>query len=118
MSVIEAFLILPNHLGHIHEEAPSRSRRRFDEAFETVRERYLGRAVDACVQHRYLTVGLTVALFIVSVGMLGGGVVKFQGFPEVDGDSVQLRVALPQGSVPWTNFRRSGGRKSARPQTS
>lgn len=102
VSLIEAFLILPNHLGHAldHEDRdnPGRFRAWFDAKFETVRQRYLGTAVDTCVRYRYATVGATVSAFIVSMGMLSGGILKFQAFPDIDGDVVQLSLLLPQGT--------------------
>jgi multidrug efflux pump subunit AcrB len=101
VSLIEAFLILPNHLGHAlrHQDRDreSRFRRRFEERFAGFRER-VGRFVDLAVSWRYLTIGLTVLAFLLSMSMLGGGVLKFQSFPSIDGDVVQARLLLPQGT--------------------
>ena len=103
MSLIEAFFILPGHLGHSlrpEDASGSRSgfRRRFDAAFERVREGGLGRAVDLAVRHRYLTVGMAVALFVASVGMVTSGRLRYQNFPDTEGDVVQLRLAMPPGT--------------------
>lgn len=102
VSLIEAFLILPNHLAHaLAHHDPERTgvfRRWFEGRLSQVRERVLGRAVDAVIEWRYLFVGLTVGAFILSVGMLPAGVLKFKPFPDVDGDLVQARILLPQGT--------------------
>ncbi len=102
VSLVEAFLILPNHLGHSlkgrEKQAPSAFRRRFDTAFDLLRDKWLGRVVDLAIRWRYATVAAIVALFLVAVGMLAGGVLKFQGFPDIDGDVIQARVLLPQGT--------------------
>ncbi len=102
VSLVEAFLILPNHLAHslAHRKQgpPSRFRRRFEERFEQIRERWLGRLVDTAVRWRYLTLGLTVMAFLASISMLLGGVLKFVSFPNIDGDVVQARLLLPQGT--------------------
>ena len=59
------------------------------------RERVVGPAVDAGLRWRYLFVGCVVGLFLISISLMAGGVVKFQAFPELDGDVVVARVLLP-----------------------
>lgn len=104
MSLIEAFFILPGHLGHSLRADDASGRRpgfraRFDAGFEHVRERVLGRVVDEAVRHRYLTVGVAVALFVASVGMVTSGRLRYQNFPDTEGDVVQFRLAMPPGSA-------------------
>lgn len=61
ISLIEAFFILPAHLGHALDHAdvskPNRWRQRADLAFESIREEVFGRLVDFAVRYRYLTLG-------------------------------------------------------------
>ncbi len=101
VSLIEAFLILPHHLshslGHAQRE-PSRFRAAFDGGFDWFRDRVFGRLLDAAIAWRYFTVGLVVMLLIGSIAMLAGGVLKVRGFPDIDGDVVEARVLLPQGT--------------------
>jgi multidrug efflux pump subunit AcrB len=98
-SLVEAFLVLPHHIaaspGSLQE---SIFRRRFDAGFDWVRERVLGRLVDAAVAWRYLTLGLVGAAFLASAALLAAGAVKFRAFPEVDGDVIEARILLPQGT--------------------
>ncbi|KAB1440392.1 efflux RND transporter permease subunit [Pseudodesulfovibrio senegalensis] len=101
VSLVEAFCILPNHLEHSLRSMPSVAsgfRRSFEARFEKVRESVLGRAVDWAVQWRYLVVGGVFALLFISVGMLAGGVLKTKAFPDIEGDIVQARILLPQGT--------------------
>ncbi|TVR81008.1 MAG: efflux RND transporter permease subunit [Rhodospirillales bacterium] len=99
VSLVEAFLILPHHVSHAMKDAqPGRFRRRFDAGFDRVRENGLGRLVDTAVRWRYLTVGLIVMAFLGSVSMVAGGHVKFRAFPELDGDVIEARLLLPQGT--------------------
>ena len=99
VSLIEAFLILPHHMAHVlRHERPSALRRRFDAVFDRVRERGLGRLVDVAIKWRYLTAGLVVMVFLVSLSMLAGGRLQFQAFPELDGDVIEARILLPQGT--------------------
>jgi hydrophobic/amphiphilic exporter-1 (mainly G- bacteria), HAE1 family len=105
MSLIEAFLILPNHLGHALDHGPGpaperhRLRVRFDAGFERLRERGLGRLVDGAIRLRYVGVGLAVAAFIASLGAVQGGKLRYQAFPDTEGDVVEFRLELAPGTA-------------------
>ncbi|MCB9754496.1 MAG: efflux RND transporter permease subunit [Myxococcales bacterium] len=102
ISLVEAFCILPNHLGHslagYDLSKQGALRRRFDDGFEAFRERVVGPLVDAAVRARYLTLGAALGLFLLSLGLFAGGVLKFEGFPATDGDVVEFRLRLPAGT--------------------
>ncbi|ARU00426.1 efflux RND transporter permease subunit [Yoonia vestfoldensis] len=98
-SLVEAFLILPHHLkGGMKHTAPSRFRLRFDAGFDALRERGVGRLADAAIRWRWLVAGLAIGALIVTVGALGGGVVKREAMPEIDGDVLEARLMLPAGT--------------------
>ncbi|MCP4752639.1 MAG: efflux RND transporter permease subunit [Proteobacteria bacterium] len=102
VSLVEAFLILPNHLSHSLKnhnlDKPGGLRGAFNRMIEWTREVVVGKAVDAAVKFRYLTVGIMVAIFIVSLGTFRIGWLKFVGFPEMEDDSIEARVYLPPGT--------------------
>ena len=101
-SLVEAFLILPHHLmGALR--AGDRARRsgfgvRFDAGLDRFTEGFVGRLVDAAVSWRYLTVGLLVALLLASLAMVAGGKLKFRAFPDIEGNVLEARLLLPQGT--------------------
>lgn len=107
ISLVEAFLILPNHLSHSlqkqrargkHERPPLAFKARFLKRFETFRNNQLVTAVDAVVRWRYLFLGSVIAMLLISFSLLAGGALKFVGFPELDGDIAEARVILPPGA--------------------
>ncbi|WP_435099420.1 efflux RND transporter permease subunit [Arhodomonas sp. AD133] len=102
VSLVEAFLILPHHLVHpvrrMAEREPGRFRRRFESAFETLRERGVGTAADLAVRYRYLFAGVMAFALIATGGYIAGGNLKFQAFPDIDGDVVEARLLMPQGT--------------------
>ena len=102
VSLLEAFLILPHHLSHslahMKNREPSRFRQAFERHFHNLREQRFGPLLDRAVEYRYLTLGLVLMLLIFSVAMPAGGMLKFVGFPDLDGDVVEARVLLPQGT--------------------
>ncbi|MDD5729252.1 MAG: efflux RND transporter permease subunit, partial [Victivallales bacterium] len=102
VSLVEAFLILPNHLSHslTHGKmrSPSRVRRKIDEAIEWARLNIIGRLAAKSIPNRYFFVGSVIAVFIISLGMIAGGFLKFRLFPSLDGDTIVARVLMPQGT--------------------
>jgi multidrug efflux pump subunit AcrB len=102
VSLVEAFLILPNHLAHSlqrHADAgPGRVDRAVERAFSRLRDDHFGPLVDRAVTHRYFTVGVVLMLFLIAIAMPIGGKLKFTGFPDIEGDVIEARVLLPQGT--------------------
>ncbi len=102
VSLIEAFLILPNHLAHslkkTSDENLNRFRQKFEKFLDSIRENFLGKLVDWAVHWRYLFIGLVMFVFLFTIGLVAGGKIKFIGFPEIDGDVLECRILLPQGT--------------------
>ncbi|WP_087025078.1 efflux RND transporter permease subunit [Thaumasiovibrio subtropicus] len=104
LSLVEAFLILPNHLRHSLEHHPGGDKEsgwkaRFLAKFESFRNNQLVTAVSAAVRWRYAFVGGVIGLLFASFALLAGGALKFVGFPELDGDIIEARLILPPGST-------------------
>ncbi len=102
VSLVEAFCILPAHLNHamhhFRQNSENRLRRRFETGFEWVRHRLLGETVDVLLRWRYLFIASIIGLFVVSVAMVASGKIKFQGFPELEGDVVMARLLMTPGT--------------------
>jgi HAE1 family hydrophobic/amphiphilic exporter-1 len=100
VSLLEAFLILPHHLNHsLAHQRGERSSRGFEGRFDALRDGHFGRLLDRALDYRYLTVGLVLMLFILAIAMPAGGKLKFVGFPDLDGDVLEARILLPQGTA-------------------
>ena len=101
-SLVEAFLILPHHLMGTLRAAERGGRRRFRARFDAGLDRFtegvVGRLVDAAVGWRYLTVGLLAGVLIASLAMVAGGKLKFRAFPDIEGNVIEARLLLPQGT--------------------
>ncbi|MCL1143901.1 efflux RND transporter permease subunit [Shewanella gaetbuli] len=110
ISLIEAFIILPNHLNHsLKHQKPAkddaktnpfmRFKLRFLSAFERFRDKQLVQAVTTVVKWRYASVGITIGVLFLSFSLVSSGALKFVPFPELDGDIAEARVLLPPGST-------------------
>ncbi|MFT5220551.1 MAG: HAE1 family hydrophobic/amphiphilic exporter-1 [Planctomycetota bacterium] len=102
VSLIEAFFILPNHLGHslrhMEKRSTSRFRDRFESGFSHFRENWFGPLLDRAVEYRYLTLGLVLMTVVLAIALPASGKLKFVGFPTTEGDIVEARLLLPQGT--------------------
>ncbi len=99
-SLVEAFLILPSHLGHSLSHDPDK-RSRFRMACESVIDRgrdIVAWVVGLAIRWRYLTLGSVLMMFLCTLGLLAGGFVRFQVFPSLEGDTIVSRVLLPPGT--------------------
>ncbi|MBR9729008.1 efflux RND transporter permease subunit [Shewanella intestini] len=108
ISLIEAFIILPNHLNHSlkkqnqdvkYNNVVSRFKARFQQGFNNFRDGKLVNAVQWVVRWRYASVGITIGMLLLSFSLLAGGALKFVPFPALDGDIAEARILLPPGST-------------------
>lgn len=101
VSLIEAFLVLPHHLKQSLEKHQASKKWRwriaFEAGFDRVR-RTVGWLADLAIRWRYVVVGGALALLIVSISLLTTGIVKFKGFPDIEGNRLEARILLPQGT--------------------
>jgi multidrug efflux pump subunit AcrB len=95
VSLVEAFLILPNHLAHgAAGDKPSAINRLVENGIDWLRRYFVEPAAILAVAHRYLTLGIGGLLFLGSIALIAGGALKFQAFPEIDGDQLEARIEL------------------------
>ncbi|ABK45678.1 acriflavin resistance protein [Magnetococcus marinus MC-1] len=102
VSLLEAFIILPHHLSHALEHMAQRQNHPWRDAFERrfahFRDHQFGPLLDRAINERYLTIGLVGMLLLFALAMPAGGLLKFVPFPDLDGDVVEARLLLPQGT--------------------
>ncbi|MCV0424627.1 MAG: efflux RND transporter permease subunit, partial [Roseibium sp.] len=99
ISLIEAFLILPNHLSHAASDKPNFVTRRAEAGVTWLREHFVGPSAAWAVRNRYFTVGFCIMVFLSTIALLAGGLVKFQAFPNVEGDQIEARIELPASAT-------------------
>ncbi len=80
------------------KKKPAKFKKKLLNGFENFRNTTLVNAVEKVVEFRYAFLGGVLALLFISVATLAGGLLKFQPFPELDGDIAEARIILPPGS--------------------
>lgn len=109
VSVLEALFILPRHLaalrviGHRPRTAAgaalARLRRRFDGALKRFVDGPLDRALLFATRRYGVVIAAGITVFLLTLGVISGGYVKFIFFPQVEGRYVTATIELPQGAT-------------------
>ncbi len=107
-SLFEALLILPAHLSHLKKinEMPPRGWRgalgRFQSKFNDLFKRFITKvyrpSLALGLKLRYVTLASFIAIFIITIGLVGGGFIKFTFFPRIDSNNVIAELTMPLGT--------------------
>ncbi len=97
-SLVEAFLVLPNHMRHIRTDMEIHAQRLFPRMLVGLRDSFVLPATSFLARWRYLTLGSVIAILIASVGLIASGNIKVIAFPEIEGDTIEARIALTPGT--------------------
>ncbi|MFY0989186.1 efflux RND transporter permease subunit [Halomonas sp. C05BenzN] len=100
-SLVEAFWILPHHLKgsvlKLQEGRDSRFRAAFERRFAAFREG-VGRLADGAIRFRHAVLGAVLAILLASAGFMAGGHIGSEAMPDIDGDVLEARILMPQGT--------------------
>jgi multidrug efflux pump subunit AcrB len=102
VSLIEALIILPAHLAHSKALQQRDVRKNFlerltDRFMYVLRDRLYAPALRFALNHRFFSVLLVVGLFIITIGGIKGGLIKFTFFPNLERNEIPIDLALPSG---------------------
>jgi multidrug efflux pump subunit AcrB len=107
-SLIESKLVLPSHLarGSGVGQSPrfgfskkwARLQDGINRGLESFLEQTYRPAVDRAIEWRYLTIAISIAVFLLAVGLVVGGRVKSVMMPMAEADTVYARVTMPLGT--------------------
>ncbi len=115
VSLIEALLILPAHLAHskaLHkiekEKHPSKIKQFFskmreinkigDKMMLVLRDRLYSPILHFILEFKILSLGIFIALLILTFGAIGGGIIGVTLFPSVASDTVSIELNMPNGT--------------------
>jgi len=115
VSLFEAFLVLPNHLYHALDKSDVKQGRvqtAVNRLVARVGEKGILPLARLAVKWRYLTMGLGIGMLLITLGAMAGGLLKFAPFPELEGNVMEARILLPQGT-PLTRTRQVVARVNA-----
>lgn len=111
ISLVESLLLLPAHLSHLPDlnkakklwgpfDLIERGRAAVSTGLETFIENRYVPFISGVLNWRYVSLAIAIAVLMLSVGLVKGGLVKFQVFPKLDGFVITSTVEFPEGTPP------------------
>lgn len=115
VSLIEALIILPAHLAHskaLHKTEivanPSKIKQFFgkmreinklgDKFMQYLRDRIYSPTLRFILKFKILSLGIFIALLILTFGSIGGGIIGVTLFPTIASDTVSIELNMPNGT--------------------
>jgi multidrug efflux pump subunit AcrB len=115
VSLIEAILILPAHLAHskalrkpVVEENPSKMKQFFakmrsinkigDSIMSFLRDKMYTPILERILKFKILSLGIFIALLVLTFGSIGGGIIGVTLFPSIASDTVSIELDMPNGT--------------------
>lgn len=111
VSLLECLTILPAHLNNLPpmnnvakrgkgpiRSALSRLRRGFNGGMEKAIDHYYRPAMAVILSWRYVTLSSIIAVLLITLGLLQGGLIRFIFFPDIDSSYIIAEVEFPDGT--------------------
>ena len=93
-SLVESKLILPSHLVHFGKSANHgvfhRIQAYCNDKLNSLVARYYKPFLETCIKNRYTTLASFVGMLILSLGLIGGGIIRVVFLPEIPSDFIQV----------------------------
>jgi len=101
-SLIEAFFVLPAHLGTPHvlrsKKKANRIRKFMDGMIMYLRNRIYGKALQFTMRYRLISVAFLFGLFPLILGLVQGGIIKSTFFPRIPFSGFSVDLVLKAGT--------------------
>ncbi len=105
-SLLESKLVLPYHLSLCKVGMGTRAKlnpllriqRRVADGLEHVIDTLYRPFLETCLRNRYVTFSIFVAVFILTIGLVRNGFVRFVPFPPVPSDYIFVTLEMPAGT--------------------
>ncbi len=112
MSLLECLFLLPAHLSHLPDlNSDPRDKNLLARCYQRA-QCLPGRWLEWLMQHiyapvlqralewRYIAFCIAIAVLMITIGLIKGGVIKFEVFPELDGFIATANIEFPNGTPP------------------
>src|SRR6056300_1579414 len=103
VSLVEALIILPAHLAHskaMSNRKPKKNllERGTDKMMYVMRDKFYAPVLRFALNHRLFAFLAVVALMIITVGGMKGGLIRFTFFPNLERNEVPVELSMPAGT--------------------
>ena len=107
-SLIESLTILPAHLAHLKEDSPTKNnffskwwngvQQRIHNGLQMFIKNTYTPVLEWALKNRGTTISIAISTFILSLGIVASGFLKFNFFPPLEADIVIATVEYPEGT--------------------
>ncbi|MBW8192157.1 efflux RND transporter permease subunit [Neiella marina] len=112
-SLVESKLILPAHLQHMkvkkidrnHSNPIYRFQARFAEGMKRFVTHQYQPALKRALEYRYVTIASFFGMFVLAIGLIGSGKVRWEFFPNIPSDFIMVNVDMVEGSSDIATIR-------------
>lgn len=102
VSLVEALIILPSHVAHSTALTATQKTYFFnrwaDNLMSFMRDKLYGPYLTYFMKNKLLGFAIPIAILILTIGAIGGGIIKFTFFPQIASDRVGVILKMPQGT--------------------
>jgi multidrug efflux pump subunit AcrB len=102
VSLIEALIILPSHIGHSkalsHKYKKNALERSLEKGMHKARERFYQPILEFALKYKFLIFSFSLALFLITLGAMQGKIIKISYFPFIDRDNFAVNLKMPAGT--------------------
>ncbi len=103
-SLLEAFVILPAHIAHSKVLTKEQKTYRFnvwgDKMMNFMRDKFYTPLLTWSLKYKPIAFAILIALLMITMGAMSGGVIKGTFFPSIASDQVTVNLTMPQGVNP------------------
>ncbi|MBW2642995.1 MAG: efflux RND transporter permease subunit [Deltaproteobacteria bacterium] len=112
VSLVECLLLLPAHLGHLPDPNTRNNNlnpltrrleavhRLTNSGMEWFVARIYTPLLSKALYWRYISFCIAISILLLTIGLIKGGILKFEVFPEIDGFVMTSTVEFPSGTPP------------------
>lgn len=104
-SLVEAFFVLPAHVGTAHVLRSqkragriARLRAKLDQVVNYMKHRLYGRLLKKIIKWKWIAVSAPVAIILITMGLFAGEFIKVTFFPAITFDNILVNLAFKPGS--------------------
>jgi len=102
VSLIEALIILPSHIGHSKALSLSYKKnileRKLEAGLKRFREGIYRPSLDFALKYKFLTFSVAIATFLITLGAMQGKLIRISYFPFIDRDNFAVSLKMPAGT--------------------
>lgn len=110
VSLLEGAFILPAHIAHSRDLHANEGKQglfdrifnsissRMDRVMSFMREKLYAPVLRAALNNPAVTMAITLGFFLITIGALKGGIVKFTFFPFIEREEIEVHIDFPSGT--------------------